>query len=201
VAIALARGRSGAIFLAMLNHNRVLPTLSLGALLAGLGACSGGFTPAKLQPQDPSGNFHQVSDTMYRGGRPDEPGVQALSEMGVRLIVDLEDDIGQVARERGWAEARGIKHVSTPMNGERTPDDDVVNELLATFADPEQGPVFVHCQEGVDRTGMMVGLHRVFNEQWTPADAYTEMKTLGFKTHLSKLRNYYSLKTGYQAAE
>ena len=186
----------------MMTKRPALLNLALAAstLALALGGCSGGV-PAKAEPTDPAGNFHVVSESLSRGGRPDEAGVTRLHEMGVRLIVDLEDDMDAVATERGWATALGIEHRSAPMNGETTPADDMVNDLLATFADPSQGPFFVHCQEGVDRTGVVVGLYRVFDEGWTAADAYTEMKALGFKTYLSKLRDYYSTKTGYAAQE
>jgi tyrosine-protein phosphatase SIW14 len=153
----------------------------------------------KASPDDPSGNFHVVSPTLYRGGRPDQAGVSKLAAMGVRTIVDLEDDGDAVATERGWAASLGLEHRNAPMNGQKTPNDAMVDELLALFVDEQAGPVFVHCQEGVDRTGVIVGLYRVFDEGWAAADAYDEMKALGFKTHLSALRDYYSVKTGYTA--
>lgn len=180
-----------------------LSNRSLGFVLCAISliGCGGGSMGSKAAPDDPSGNFHEVSPTLYRGGRPDQAGVTKLAAMGVRTIVDLEDDMGAVAHERSWADGLGLAHRNVPLNGERTPDDEAVNGLLALFVDEAAGPVFVHCQEGVDRTGLIVGLHRVFNEGWTAPDAYGEMKALGFKTHLSALRNYYSVKTGYAAQQ
>lgn len=49
-----------------------------------------GSVPGKASPNDPAGNFSQVSPGIYRGGRPDQPGVLALAKMGVKTIIDLE---------------------------------------------------------------------------------------------------------------
>lgn len=41
-------------------------------------------------------------------------------------------------------------------------------------------PLFIHCEDGRDRTGTMVALYRVAAEGWTIKQAYTEARTIGY---------------------
>jgi tyrosine-protein phosphatase SIW14 len=167
----------------------------LVAAVAVLPACAG--VPTKASPNDPAGNFSEVSAGIYRGGRPDQPGVQRLSEMGVKTIIDLENDDKVIATERGWAESLGIAFVSEPMSGTKTPNDAEVNDIIAKLGDPANRPVFVHCMKGQDRTGAIIALHRVINEGWNPKDAHDEMMAHGFNFLLFDLNHYFEKKTNW----
>jgi protein tyrosine/serine phosphatase len=46
--------------------------------------------------------------------------------------------------------------------------------------DPAQQPVFVHCQGGRHRTGVMTALYRITHDSWTADQAYEEMKEYRF---------------------
>lgn len=151
-----------------------LSMLAVLVAAVALPACSG--PPSKASPNDPAGNFSQVSPVLYRGGRPDQPGVQILAQMGIKTIIDLENDDGVIATERGWAQAAGLNFISEPMNAMETPRDGEVNDILAKINDPALQPVFVHCMQGRDRTGLIVALYRVIAEGWTPKDAHDEMQ-------------------------
>jgi protein tyrosine/serine phosphatase len=155
-----------------------------------------GSVPAKASPDDPAGNFFQVSEGLYRGGRPDEAGVQRLAQMGVKTIINLENDDQAVATERGWAEPLGIKFVNAPMDGMKTPDDNQVNQVEAMLGDKSQGPFYVHCLKGMDRTGAIIAIDRVVNEGWLPKDAYDEMNAMGFNSLLLFLKDYVRDKIG-----
>jgi protein tyrosine/serine phosphatase len=167
--------------------------LPLVGLLAILPAC--GSVPAKASPGDPAGNFSQVTTGVYRGGRPDEAGIGVLAQMGVKTIMDLENDDAAIAAEKGWAEAAGIRFISHPMNGLATPNDAQVNDTLATINDPANQPVFVHCMQGKDRTGLIIALYRVIDEGWAPKDAHDEMMALGYNSLLMAMNGYFEAKT------
>jgi len=151
--------------------------------------------PGKASPDDPAGNFAVVSPGVYRGGRPDQPGVARLVELGVRTIVDLEDDDEAIDAERGWALANRLTFISQPMNGLDTPDDGQVNRTLAQIAGDQ--PVFVHCMQGKDRTGLIIALYRVLYEGWTPKAAHDEMMAHGYNSILLSMNHYFEEKTGW----
>jgi hypothetical protein len=48
--------------------------------------------------------------------------------------------------------------------------------------------VLIHCKNGWDRTGLLVGMYRVIYDGWTTDKAYEEMRRLGFHPELRGLR-------------
>jgi len=80
-----------------------------------------------------------------------------------------------------------------------SPRESRIDEILNVVADARTYPLFVHCQRGVDRTGVIVALHRIFAEHWSPAAAREEMLCLGFHPALRALDRYFLKKTGLSA--
>jgi protein tyrosine/serine phosphatase len=174
------------------------PTLLLIAL-CGATIVGCGSVPPKASPDDPAGNFAYVSQGIMRGGRPDQVGVARLADMGAKTIINLEDDDDVVELEKQWAESLRLSFVSHPMSGLSTPNDDGVNDVLAILADETRRPVYVHCMQGKDRTGIVIALHRVFNEGWSPRAAWDEMYAHGFNNILIALKHYFEKKTGFDS--
>ena len=139
-----------------------------------------------------------VSAGIYRGPRPTQATLSQLRSLGVKTILDLEDTTSAINTERGWVGNLKMTFISEPMSGFWTPNDKEVNQIEAIMADPARRPIFVHCQHGQDRTGLIVGLYRVFSEHWTPAAAYREMLAKGFHQALFLLNHYYEEKTGFE---
>lgn len=145
------------------------------------------------------GKFLPVSPGIYRGAQPTAENLAELkSSFGVRTILNLNNDRAAVAEEAAAAKRLGLNFLSHPMSGFWAPSDEQVDGILAILADKENYPIFVHCRHGEDRTGLIVGLHRVFHEGWTPAKAYDEMLTNGFHRILFPLDQYFEDRTGYE---
>jgi protein tyrosine phosphatase (PTP) superfamily phosphohydrolase (DUF442 family) len=112
-------------------------------------------------------NFHKVSDDLYRGAQPEPDGLRQLSTLGVRTIVNLRhlhSDRDEIA----------VANLTGRIGYER---------IAMTAWEPSRTPVFVHCQHGADRTGMMVAMYRVVVQGWSKADAIDEMRRGGFGFH------------------
>lgn len=139
-----------------------------------------------------------VEAGIYRSKRPTQADLVALKALGVKYILDLENDQAAVTTEAGWAQSLKMTFVSEQMSGFWSPDDKQVNRIEAWLADPKHRPVLIHCLHGEDRTGLIVGLYRVFHEAWTPAKAYQEMLDKGFHPALWFLNHYYEQKTGWE---
>ena len=88
----------------------------------------------------------------------------------------------------------GSNEIRLWMSGEWTPRDRQIDQLLAILADPAKRPIYVHCMKGMDRTGIIVALHRVYNEGWTPQAAERERDQHGFNRWLVMLDRYYDRK-------
>jgi protein tyrosine phosphatase (PTP) superfamily phosphohydrolase (DUF442 family) len=152
------------------------------SLLLAAPACGGERT-------DTIRNFHKVHDWLYRGGRPDREDVAALRDLGVKTIVDLERTLFDpepsfVATERARAAESGIRFVHVPMHPIGAPAVRDVERVLALFADPSNRPLYVHCNRGSDRTGIVVAACRMRFDGWTVRQAREELKRYGHRTFL-----------------
>jgi protein tyrosine/serine phosphatase len=133
-------------------------------------------------------NFGEVQGkecVIYRGAQPEEIGITTLREKGVRTIINLRNDPDP--REEEWVKAAGMRYVhipSDPMNP-KLPDvrkylQIVAGRLAAPFvSEPVEGPIFVHCYAGRDRTGMFVAAYRVAEQAWPTKQAIHELDAYG----------------------
>ena len=85
------------------------------------------------------------------------------------------------------------------MASYRKPDEHEVQAILSAVEEPQNQPIFVHCQHGENRTGLIMGLYRVQYEHWTPEAAYQEMIADGMAiTSSFFLLPYFDRVTGFQ---
>lgn len=137
----------------------------------------------------------QVTPSFLRGGRPTALGIKKLKEMGIKTIVNLENDDEAILEEQQWAKKAGIEFHSIPLSWFFSPSEEDVSLALNLINDPTKTPVFLHCQHGEDRTGLIVGLYRVYLQEWSPQQAYQEMLDFNFHPILLGLDNYFREKT------
>jgi two-component system copper resistance phosphate regulon response regulator CusR len=70
------------------------------------------------------------------------------------------------------------------------PDDAGVRRVLEIIDAPESGRVFVHCRDGVDRTGTVTAIYRITREGWTLRNALTEAERRGMRRIHFWMRDY-----------
>lgn len=123
-------------------------------------------------------NFHKVSDDLYRGAQPSSAGMKELQRLGIRTIINL----------RGWHSDRSVlegasmRYEHIKMNAALPRDKDVIR-FLQIVSKRENGPFFVHCQHGSDRTGTMCAVYRMAFQGWNKNEAIQEMTKGGFGFH------------------
>jgi tyrosine-protein phosphatase SIW14 len=171
--------------------NGILSAFLFGAALSGL-------APAADANEPPIPNFYQVETAVYRGGHPGPEGLAALKDLGVRSIVNLDNDAASNQEEEAAAAQLGLNYIPIPMSGFWAPTDGQIDRAIQVLSDPSARPLFVHCHHGQDRTGLVVGLYRVLVENTSPAMAYQEMLHFGFHTDLVFLNHYFEQRTGYE---
>lgn len=120
-------------------------------------------------------NFAQVSETLYRGAQPEKEGFILLRGMGIRTVVNLRAEHD----DRSLLKGLQFNYVHIPVNTWNITDESVI-AFLKVIADPLLQPVFVHCQHGADRTGMMVAVYRIYVQGWKKPEAIEELKAFGF---------------------
>lgn len=141
------------------------------------GGCVTTATPPAAQPGlHGISNFGQVTPTLFRGGQPTSEGFRELKQMGVDTVVSFRHEKGENSLERRAVEALGMRFVNVPWHAWDDPTDQQVSQFLVLLSSHRRSKVYVHCQQGRDRTGTMVAIYRVAVEHWCPASAVAEMK-------------------------
>jgi len=157
---------------------------ALAAVACTASSCGAGESLARehawAEPLEGPGleNLHRVSAGLYRGAQPDREGFETLAGMGIRTVVNLRADHSDTLLVEGL----GLEYVEIPMTPDKVTDGQVA-AFLEVARDPLLAPVFVHCQHGADRTGVMVAAYRVAVEGWKREEAIAEMTRGGFGYH------------------
>lgn len=163
------------------------------SLLACLCALLTGCATAKLTHGIP--NFAVVEPGVYRGGQPTPEGWAWLQSQGFVYVVKLNT----------WKE--GADPTVYGAHGMVVQDDGIIDLWHQTLAKPDSYKVdsavqsivnhagkcivYVHCEHGQDRTGLIVAIYRVLFEHWSKADAEAEMLQHGFHKSLHGLWDYW----------
>ena len=135
-------------------------------------------------------NFHKVNDGLYRGGQPSHEGFESLAKLGIKTVVDLRIPQSQSNWEKRLVESLGMRYVHIPLHGGETPSQMDIDRTFAILLDNAQWPVFIHCREGKDRTGMMVACYRISHDGWTNVRALAEAKSYAFREIKPPMENY-----------
>lgn len=124
--------------------------------------------------------FRKVTDDLYRGSAPSPKDVEWLKDnLGIKKIVSLDERAAH--RIDRACKLLGIKHIVLPINFQNFMEsllNFLKHDLKKLFL--EDGPIFVHCEAGKDRTGLAIALVQCKYLGKDPEDAIEEAKSLGF---------------------
>ena len=123
-------------------------------------------------------NLHKVADDYYRGAQPTADGIKELQQMGVKTILSFR----AFHSDKSLLGDTGLDYIRIPMVAWHPEKEDII-QFLKIVTDPKRLPVFVHCQHGADRTGVMSAIYRIVVQGWTKDDAIQEMTEGGFGFH------------------
>jgi protein tyrosine/serine phosphatase len=162
------------------------------ALAAGGRPASGAvFSPPAVQVRHPGlPNFGIVSGQLYRGAQPDDRGFAELARLGISVVVNLRHERDRIAHERRVTENLGLHYVSIPWRGHDDPKAEQVAQFLRLVRDNPGRKVFVHCERGAERTGVMVACYRISRAQWSADRALAEMEAFGFRSRFAHLARF-----------
>jgi protein tyrosine/serine phosphatase len=124
-------------------------------------------------------NFGMINENYFRGAQPKAADYRTLASLGIRTVIDLTRD-GR-ADEQRLVEQSGMKFYRIPLTTSEAPSAKAVRQFLSLVTDPANQPVYVHCQGGRHRTGVMTAVYRMTQDGWTADRAYGEMKKYRFE--------------------
>lgn len=153
---------------------RVTTTIILGLAIFSLAHAQQSEKVRKAQIK----NFGCVNDAFYRGAQPKERDYSDLAALGVKMVIDLQQD-GE-SNEQRLVEAQGMKFQRIGMSDRSKPSFEQAELFLKLVNDPGNQPVYVHCKGGRHRTGAMTAIYRLTHDGWTADQAFVEMKKYDF---------------------
>lgn len=127
-------------------------------------------------------NLFRVTPRLYRSAQPDAEGFQSLQTMGIKTVINLRRRIDDAP----LAEGTGLTTLHIKIKTRHVTENHgaaIVLALRALRDAQHKGPVLVHCTHGADRTGMIIALWRMLDQDWPRADAITEMRQGGYGFH------------------
>src|SRR5262245_32971174 len=124
-------------------------------------------------------NFGRINDNYYRGAQPEARDYPDLAALGVKTVIDLTRDGRD--EEPGLVQRAGMTFYRIPMTTSDRPSEAAVAKFLPLAHAPAPHPVYVHCQRGRHRTGVMTAVYRMTEDGWTADKAYQEMKLYKFE--------------------
>jgi tyrosine-protein phosphatase SIW14 len=135
-------------------------------------------------------NLHQVENRVWRGGQPENLAAWQYLHDDLGILFDLKLNTEKEASD-DLAKQAGMVVVKFPITTwEQTlgmPKTFALLGAVSVIEGGKEGGIYVHCQHGQDRTGLVIGAYRVESEHWTKAEAYKEMKWNGFHPELDGL--------------
>lgn len=127
-------------------------------------------------------NFHEFSRNVFRGAQPTKEGFNKLKKLGIKTIIDLVPN----HTDEKLIEGLGFSYYQIPVKPWRLEDAGVI-QFLTVVTDTKNYPIFIHGDNGEEKTGLMVAVYRVYAQDWTTYDATKECCKAGMKKYWDKV--------------
>jgi len=145
-------------------------------------------TQRGFPPEHQIANFDMVERAvLYRGAQPNYLGLEWMRDAhGIKSVVNLRNDANPM--ELVECGQLGVTYTNLAMSGTIAPTKAHVDTILDIIESLPK-PVYVHCQYGCDRTGLVVGCWRI-RHGTLPADAVTEANRYGASAFLPFFKEF-----------
>lgn len=145
---------------------------------------------------------------LYRSGQLTEAGFrEAVRELGIRTIINLQDDVPDPKVWHNYLDRRTIKESEVcnelgvryvwlspdllPMGETERRQPDVIAQFLDLMDQEETYPALIHCKAGLHRTGVLTAVYRMEYQDWSRQAAFLELRAHGFGDWVSTTANPY----------
>jgi protein tyrosine phosphatase (PTP) superfamily phosphohydrolase (DUF442 family) len=115
-------------------------------------------------------NFAKVSPTLWRGSQPTADGFRDLEAAGVKTVISFRHDHDDTRLLSGTH----LKYVRIRTYAWDPSEADLI-PFFRVVQNPDNWPVFIHCNKGQDRVGFYVAAYRIVVDGWSADDALREM--------------------------
>lgn len=125
-----------------------------------------GGEPAEMVPGTKNG--YRVSPELYRSGQPDATDFRIFQAAGVKSVLNLQE----YHRDTRKANGTRLQLMHYPVAASSMTLEDLEHIMLMLRRAPK--PVLVHCRHGSHRTGMVVAVYRIVEQNASVEEAMAE---------------------------
>jgi tyrosine-protein phosphatase SIW14 len=149
-----------------------------------------------------------TTGVFYRSGQMTVEGYEdAIDRLHIRTVVNLRDEAPDPDVRRSYFDGRTEKESAlcarlgvrwTFIKPDLVPKSQfpatrpiAIDRFLEVLDDPSAYPILVHCNAGLNRTGVITAVYRMEHDGWTPRHAWEELRANGFGDYTSTADNNY----------
>ena len=120
-------------------------------------------------------NVHVATPgVLVRGGQADAMGLFALKRtFNIRTVVNFND--ATATSEAATARALGLDYLAVPSSPFNAEPAKILAFLKVVQDAGAHAPVYVHCRDGMDRTGYAVAAYRIVLQDWSADRAMDDL--------------------------
>lgn len=121
---------------------------------------------------------------LYRSGTLDANDLRSvIQQYGIKTVVNLRHDpeAWASAEEKRITQQLGARFEDLPLQRETPPNDEELAVWLRLLDDPSRLPILVHCEHGVTRTGMFVGVYQMEKEHLDNRKVLEDLEFFGHR--------------------
>lgn len=123
--------------------------------------------------------LERVDRSVWRGSTPRMTAdFYALKNLGIELVIDLQSILSFKSQWRQIACAERDMSTLWLRCGILLPPSE--HKVQTVFSIMDHKKVFIHCRNGVDRTGLVIAQYRMAKCGWSRGEAFHELKEKGF---------------------
>ena len=130
------------------------------------------------QAIDPKTNLYQVDNHLYRSQQPKPSDIPSLQRLHIGTIINLRSS----QTDQDLSALSPLQLINVPMRTWAISTAEIAEALIHINRHSQDG-VLVHCQQGADRTGLVIAMYRIIYQHWSIEVAQNEMKHGGFGFH------------------
>lgn len=156
-------------------------------------ALAGAFGLAWFQSRALPKRFGVVEPgRLYRSGTVTPAQLETLShDYHIHTVLSLLNaDAPETVAEHEAAKKLGLRWINVPLPGNGASTSQQREQIKKVLFDDSLAPLLVHCAAGTNRTGLAVGMYRLYRDDWTLDEVRTEMHRFDFEddAHHENLR-------------
>jgi uncharacterized protein (TIGR01244 family) len=123
-----------------------------------------------------------VDERVATAGQPADAAFGKIAANGFRSVLNLRTSSEGVdlERERGLAEAVGLRYVSIPVISS-APKPEQVDAFIKAVKDPANHPMLIHCGSA-NRVGAFWMIYRAVEQKWPEDKALEEAARIGLSS-------------------